>query len=603
MSYYSITIDYYLITIVLSMQKGGLWRIKIIYMSFIGFLVLIIVFLFRWQILEYDRYRVLANQRVRDSQLASLRGSILALDGSPLAYSVPVYDVYAYRPEIEYAEELYRQTRDEFVSKVSKVLSLEENELRNKLSTDIVYTVVAREISVENKDELSALVTDKGPERKLEGLHFEPSEKRIYPDGTLASQIIGFLGKNTLGQDIGRNGIEGYWNGDLAWKRGFFIEETDSFGNQILTGKYEPIFPKLGRSVRLTIDRGLQEIVEKKIEEGVKRWDAVSGTVVIMDPRTGAILAMANFPTYDPNSYWQETDFSVFKNKAVSDPYEFGSVGKCFTASAAIDMNKASPDTIIFEHHEGCVHVLEEKEICTAGKEPAGPMDLTEVLAYSDNIGAFYTAELVGAENFYQYLREFGMGVKTNVGLAEEATSLLKEGKRWNRADLAAYSYGQGYSATPIQIVSGISAIPNKGMRMQPYIVTKIYDEEDVIEIEPQVASKPLSRESAMIVNEMLTEVFDRNGSKWEFKELNNYKLAGKSGTASVLDVSGLKYAEDMVNVTFIGWDASDNPKFIMLVKLEQPTGAPYSVKSVQPLWMETFLEIRDFVGVVPIVK
>jgi len=247
--------------------------------------------------------------------------------------------------------------------------------------------------------------------------------------------------------------------------------------------------------------------------------------------------------------------------------------------------------------------VLEEKEICTASGDPSGPMDLTDVLAYSDNIGAFYTAEKVGSENFYNYLREFGIGVKTNVGLAEESTSLLKEGKRWNRADLAAYSYGQGYSATPVQIISGISAIPNKGIRMQPYIVSKIYDEEEVIEIEPQIASKPLSKESAMIANEVLTEVFDRNGSKWDFKELNNYKLAGKSGTASMLDESGLKYAEDKVNVTFVGWDSSDNPKFIMLIKLEEPAGAPFSLHSVQPLWMETFLEIRDFVGVVPIVK
>lgn len=585
------------------MQKISSWRIKIVYFGFIIFLVLIVVFLFRWQILEYDRFRVLANQRVRDSQLASLRGSILASDGSPLVYSVPVYDVYAYLPEIEYAEELFRQTRSEFITKVSKVLNLDEDELRDKLSTDIVYTVVAREVSVEEKEELEALMTDKDPERKLEGLHFEPSEKRIYSDGTLACHVIGFLGKNTLGQDIGRNGIEGYWNGDLAWKRGFFIEETDSFGNQILTGKYEPIFPKLGRSVRLTIDRGLQEIVERKIEEGVKRWDAKSGTVVVMDPRTGEILAMASFPNYDPNSYWQGDDYSVFMNKAVSDPYEFGSVGKCFTASAAIDLKKAAPDTIIFDHHDGCVHVLEEKEICTASRDPVDAMDLTDVLAHSDNIGAFYTAELVGSEDFYNYLREFGMGAKTNVGLAEESTSLLKEGRKWNRADLAAYSYGQGYSATPIQIVSGISAISNKGIRMQPYIVSKIYDETEVIEIKPQVASHPLTRESAMIVNKMFTEVFERNGSKWEFKELNNYELAGKSGTASMLDVNWLRYAEDKVNVTFIGWDASDNPKFIMLIKLEEPAGAPYSVHSVQPLWMETFLEIRDFVGVVPIVK
>jgi cell division protein FtsI/penicillin-binding protein 2 len=588
----------------MSGQKISNWRIKSIYILFIIVVVATAVFLFRWQILEYDRYRVLANQRVKDSQLASLRGSILASDGSPLAYSVPVYDVYAYRPEIEYAEELYRQTRDEFVAKVSDVLGIDRDELRDKLNTDIVYTIVARGIEVEQKETLEALTADKDSERKLEGLHFEPSEARIYPDERLAGHITGFVGKNVLGEDIGRNGIEGYWNGDLAWKRGFIIEETDSFGNQILTGKYEPIFPKVGRSVRLTIDRGLQEIVERKIEEGVKRWEAKSGTVVVMDPRTGAILAMANYPNYDPNKYWENEDFSVFKNKAVTDPYEFGSVGKCFTASAAIDSKVANPDTIIFEHHEGCIELTEEFDVCVASKQPSEKaMDLTDVLAYSDNIGAYYTAEKVGSESMYDYLRAFGIGAKTGAGVEEESTSVLKEGEDWNIADLAAYSYGQGYSATPLQIVSGVSAIPNKGARMQPYIVSKIYEEDKVIEIEPQVASEPIREESAMIVNAMLSEVFDRNGSKWYFKELNNYKLAGKSGTASVLDESGLSYSEDKVNVTFIGWDSSDNPKFIMLIKLEEPAGAPYSVDSVQPLWMETFLEIRDYVGVVPIVQ
>jgi cell division protein FtsI/penicillin-binding protein 2 len=584
-------------------SKISHWRVRIIYIVFIGFVILVTVFLFRWQILEYDRYRELANQRVRDSQLASLRGSILDSEGSPLAFSVPVYDVYAYLPEIEYAEDLSRQSRDEFISKVSKVLEIDEDELRSKLSTDILYTVVARDISVEQKEALEILTSEKYENRNLEGLHFEPSETRIYPDDKLASHIIGFVGKNSLGEDIGRNGIEGYWNGDLSWKRGYIIEETDSFGNQILTGEYEPIFPKVGRSVRLTIDRGLQEIVEKKIKEGVKRWDAVSGSVVIMDPRDGRVLAMANYPTYNPNTYGEEEDYSVFKNRAVSDPYEFGSVGKCFTASAAIDRKVMTPDTIVFDHHEGCIELTEEFDVCTSGKKAVGEMDLTDVLAYSDNIGAYMTADRVGAEYMYSYLRAFGIGEKTYVGLAEETSDILKPGEDWNIADLAAYSYGQGYTATPIQIVSAISAIPNRGKRMQPYIVSKIYEEDKTIEIEPRVLSEPISRESAIIVNEMLTEVFTRNGSRWQFRELNNYKLAGKSGTASVLAENGLSYAEDKVNVTFIGWDSSDNPKFVMLIKLQEPAGAPFSVESVQPLWMETFFEIKDHVGVVPIVN
>ncbi|MFH1544236.1 MAG: penicillin-binding protein 2 [Patescibacteria group bacterium] len=587
----------------ISGQKISNWRIRLIYLAFVVIVASVVVFLFRWQVLEYDRYRILANQRVKDSQLASLRGSIYDSSGSPLAYSVPVYDVYAYLPEINDAEELLRQTRSELIEKVSSILELEKDQLKKDLETDLLYLAVGKQISVEEKVSLENLKTDKNPDRNISGLHFEPSEKRIYPDGELASHILGFVGKSRLGDDIGRNGVEGYWNGDLAWKRGYLVEETDSFGNQILTGEYEPIFPKVGRSVRLTVDRGLQRMVEKKIKEGVKKWNAVSGTVIVLDPRTGQILAMANYPTYNPNEYWKVKEWDIFKNRAVTDAYEFGSVGKCFTAAVAIDLKEVGPDTIIFDHHDGCVEFIDETEICTAGKEPAGPMDLTDVLAYSDNIGAYYTAKKIGPVKFYEYLLKFGMGMKTNAGFEEESTSLLKDGNTWNKADLAAYSYGQGYSATPLQLVSGISAITNQGKRMQPYIVSKIYDEEDTIEIKPKVANKPISRETAIIANAMLTEVFERNGSSWLFPELLNYQLAGKSGTASIKDISGLRYAEDKVNVTYVGWDSSDNPKFIMLIKLQEPEGAPYSVESVQPLWMETFLEIKDIVGVVPIAE
>ncbi len=577
------------------------WRINLIFSGFILILIFAVIFLFRWQILEYDRYRILANQRVKDVQLSSIRGKIFAQDGSPLAYSEPTFDVFAYIPEIEDAEDRFIQTREEFILKVSSILEIEEEELKKKLNSGIMYIILKRKVTSDKKEALENILTNKN--KKLVGLHFEFSEKRIYPDGTLACHILGFVGKDSLGNDVGRNGIEGYWDGDLGWKEGVLISETDSFGNEILTGDYIPVHPKEGRSIKLTVVRGLQEIVERKIKEGVEKWEAISGTVIVMDPRSGEILAMANYPVYNPNEYWKESDYNVYRNKAVSDPYEFGSVGKVFTASAAIDLKIITPNTIVIEGHEGCVNVLDDKDICTAGKKPSGPLTLTDVLTFSDNIGAFYVSEMVGAENMYKYLRKFGIGAKTYVGLAEESTSFLKSFENWNRADVATYSFGQGYSATPLQIISGLSAIPNKGKRMRPYIVSKIYEGENVIEIKPRVASEPLSKEAAMIVNDMMVNVFSRNGSKYTFKDLVNYKLAGKSGTASVLSENGLYYAENRVNVTFVGWDASDNPKFIMLMKLEEPKGAPFSVESVQPLWMETFFEIKDYVGVVPITK
>lgn len=582
----------------MSFQSQSVWRIKLVLSLFILLALAIIAFLLRWQIFNNEKFKILAQQRIQSTDFAALRGPILASDGSPLAYSVPVYDVYAAKNEIEEGEEYGYQTRDDFVKNISEILSIKYEDLYDKIHTD-GYILIAKEISVEQKERIESLLVPKGT---YQGLHFENKEKRIYPDGKLASHVLGFVGKSDDGENIGRNGIEGYWEGDLAWKKGFLYEERDVFGNQILTSsEFEPIRPKIGRTVKLTINRGVQKIIEQKIEDGVKTFGAEAGTIVVMDPKTGAVVGMANYPNYDPNKYWEQTDGGVFMNKSVSFPYEIGSVGKCLTASAGIDSGAVQPDTVLFESREGCVEIA-DKEICVADRKPAGSKTVTQVLVTSDNIGAYYIAKAVGAEKMYDYFVKFGIGMNTNVGLGEENTSLLKNGSNWNKVDLATYAYGQGYSATPIQVISAISAIPNHGKRMQPYIVSEVQDQDKIITIDPRVLNAVMTNESSEITNDMLVTTFEKNGSKIMFPEITKYRLAGKTGTAQVLDISGTKYAEDKTNTTFIGWDASEGRKFIMVVKLENPTSASEALFTAQPLWVETFLAIKDYLGVVPIV-
>jgi len=566
------------------------WRVKTVFMfAFIPFFAILVARLVQWQVLSHAKFEALAEQqRTIDVEVSSPRGSIFSADGSVLAYNEPVWGVYLNVKDFREGNE--ERSKYEITRLLSPILEMEEKDLDGRINLELDYVPLKHKVS---EDVITRL-----KELEIESLRFEDEERRVYPEGMLASHVIGFVGKNDNGKEEGKYGVEGYFDGDLSGKEGFVSAELDTFGRQIITGDLESIRARRGRDITLTIDRGLQRIVENGIKKGVEEYESKSGTVIVMDPKTGEILAMANYPNYDPNKYWEVEDSAILSNLAVSHTYEFGSVGKIFTASGVVNEGEADMNTTI-EAHSGCIQIL-DKEVCNWNRQAHGDESLTEVLQHSCNIGTYYFANKLGNQKLYTYLHKFGIGRLTNITLQEDTTSFLKDWEDWNDLDRAASSFGQAISATPLQIISGFSAVANNGKRMQPMIVTKLEDDERVVEIEPKVIDEPITKDTADMVTEMMIKVVDEGSFQWFVRDIQNYKIAGKTGSAQVPYEDRPGYDASRVNVTFVGFDATPERKFVMLVRLQEPKKGEFASEIAVPVWVDIFKDLSVYMRIVP---
>ena len=285
------------------MKSVSTSKLKILLWFVYIFFILNLIFLIRWQVFEHDRFIALARERIVDNKVPSIRGDILARDGSSLAYSEPRFNIIVYKTELEFAEKYKKQTRDEFVSKVGKVLGIKEATLTQMLENDKDWVKITEKITNDKKDELLSLKRDNASDQELEGIRIEYTSERIYPEHELACHAIGFVGKNDIGDDLGRAGLEHYWEGLLKEQEGYNSSEVDSFGNLIALNNVSQIEAKRGATIYTTIDKNIQSIVQKNIQAAVKKYDAKSATAIVMNPKTGEILALANYPDFDPNDY------------------------------------------------------------------------------------------------------------------------------------------------------------------------------------------------------------------------------------------------------------------------------------------------------------
>lgn len=588
-------------------------KLNIIYALIIFAFVVVCAFLFRWQYFEHDKFTALANQRGSERKILGLRGSILASDGTYLAYSERVYNVYVSIKEVNELDQNNLQDKYKFYDVLAKTLNIKSEDLEKSLNdSESQYVKVADKVDIQVKNAIDNLEVDyqyadengeiKTKQKKALGVHLEEAEKRIYPNDRLASHVIGFLGKDDLGNDIGRQGIEGFWNGDLLPKEGFVKEETDSKGNLILTSDYDVITSLDGRDVYTTINPQVQKVLEERLKAGIEKYKAKSGSVVVMNPKTGYVLGMANYPDFNPNEYYKEKDGNVFNNNVISAVYENGSVWKGFTASAAINEGLFEPDSIIFNSHPACIEVLDGRQICTARRNSVtSPTSLTKVLITSDNIGSYYIAKKLGPEKLYDYLIKFGIGNFENPGLANEQTDTLQSPDKWNELDLAVISFGQSEASTLFQTVSGYSAIANYGVRMHPTVVNKVKDAKSELDFEPKIEDSVIDPKTSEMMVDSLNQTFEAQGGQYYWRELANYRLAGKTGTAQIPKKDGPGYEEGKTNVTMIAFDASENRSFIMGLRLEEPEGGGFSSESALPVWVDIFSNLKDSLGVVPV--
>jgi len=565
-------------------------RLKIVTLVFLIAFLALTVRLFFWQIIKSKDLSAAARAQYQSGKLLSApRGNILAKDGTWLVARGEAFRVYAALPDLtDSPKKIAEALAPFFIPDASDRASLltEIDRLEGLLSKkEIVWVALKEKVPISVKKNIEAL--------KVSGIGFEIQEDRVYPEASSAAHLLGFVGKNEEGGDVGYFGLEGYYNLSLSGKPGFEALEKDAAGVPILLGDSSEITAIGGVDLLTHIDKTVQRLLEKRLLEGMEKYGASGGTGIVMNPKTGAILAMSSYPSYDPETYY---DFgnSFFKNPAVSDSFEPGSVFKVLIMAAALDAKAVEPDTKC----DICAGPLkvDKYTIETWNKEYRSDSDMVDVIVHSDNVGMAFVGSRLGADKLYDYLDRFGIGSLTGIDLQGEASPRLRERGTWNIVDLATASFGQGVAVTPIQMIKAVSAIANGGRVVRPQVVDKLLGESWEEEIKPEIGERVISEETAKAVTAIMVLAAKEGEAKWT--HLKGFSVAGKTGTAQI-PIAG-HYDEEKTIASFIGFAPSDKPKFIMLVTLREPQTSPWASETAAPLWYSIAKDLFPYFGVQP---
>lgn len=536
-----------------------------------------VVRLFYWQILMGPRLQLEASSQYNLTfTLPASRGTVHTSDGSPVVLSVPAFLVFAQPAHIT--------DMNEFARRVSPILSLQERDVVAQISVPDRYWVpLVRKVDSATVDRLKALAID--------GLGFEPVSQRYYPEASMAAQMLGFVGLDQNGNDKGYFGLEGYYDRELRGKDGRRQIEKDVRGAPILVGEEKRIPASDGRSLELWIDRSFQQIVQKRLSDGIQKYGAKEGSVIALDPNTGGVLAMAAYPDYIPGQY-QMYDKELYKNPVVAGTYEPGSTFKVFVMAAALNEGVVRADTTYDE--SGPVRVG-EYQIRTWNSEYRGTQTMTEAIQHSSNVGMVFVQKKLGKDKFLRYIRDFGFGRPTGIDLEEESSPDLRPESDWREIDLATASFGQGIAVTPIQMAQAVGAIANGGWLIEPHVVRYIRGNGKTVELKGK-RTKVIEKEAASVMTEMMINAVDNGEAKWA--KPKGYRIAGKTGTAQI-PVAG-HYDEKKTIASFVGFAPADNPQFVMLVTLREPTSSPWGSETAAPLFFDIARDVFMYKNILP---
>ena len=535
------------------------------------------------QLLNHQQYRQQAQEEhVSRLDIVPRRGAILDRNGYPLAASVDTYDVLvdkhiwggpdkARQPAETLADVLNRPTDD--------ILA----DLDGSISREVV---VARGLDYQ----ASVAVEDLG----LPGVRLMRSSRRVYPEGNMAPALLGFLGRD----NIGLAGLEADYDRDLGGAAGALVYERDGMGNLIPMGQQKRVAAEPGADIILTIDRYMQHLVERELDATIKKHKASGGTIIIMDPRTGAILAMASRPSFDVTQLdlTDEGNTDLYRNRAVTDLYEPGSVFKLITMSAALNEGLVSPQSTWVD--EGVAHAsgwtITNWDLSAHGVQTA-----TQILTKSLNTGAVWLSQLLGPDRFYDYVERFGFGQPTGVGLSGEAPGQVRTpaDEGWSEVDMATNSFGQGINVTPLQIITAVSAIANDGRLMRPYVVQEVRRGDESQVTQPVMVRQVITPETANTLTEMMNAVVDGITAIYAIS-VPGYRVAGKTGTASISVPGG--YKPDSYIASFTGFVPSDDPVLAMLVKIDEPKDVPWGSAVCAPVFARLASSILPYLKVPP---
>ena len=416
----------------------------------------------------------------------------------------------------------------------------------------------------------------------LDYLEYSPMLKRSYPEGTLASNILGFYPYFNITAAVGNFGIEAQYDEMLGGKP--FEVLLDNDPNNIMSLLKIPA----GASLVLTIDREIQAMAEDVLDRALENNGAEGGTIVIMEPETGEILAMAVQPRMDLNEYWLYGD--IYKigsdhelpfNRAIGTTYEPGSVFKVLTMAAALDAGAVTPDTVMLDTGTFWIGGV---AIHNWDRGARGPVDMTSCMRYSLNVCLSWIANELGPTRFYEYMHRFGIGQVTRIDLAGEGNFPLAVpgDANWYEVNLGTNSFGQGVAVTPIQLLTAINSVPNHGKMVAPHLVRSVIQDGEERRVQPSVIGNPISAQTADTLSEMLAVSIEEEGNK---PGIEGYRIAGKTGTAEIPSPNG--YVSNVTNASFVGWGPVDDPRFIVYIWFEKPTSDIWGSTVAAPVFKE----------------
>ncbi len=558
-------------------------RINLVLLFFGLLFAVLIGRLFLLQIISHRSYLDLAaKQHATVEDITPERGSIFMRDkdGAPIPFAENrVYKTLVASPKLI-------MDASTTASYLAGEFGLDKDILIKRFANkNDEYEVIARKVEPNKADEVN--------QKKIPGIFFQEEKLRFYPHGTLASQLVGFVSKEQ-DREQGKYGLERYYEKQLAGAVPMGNDEHTS--NFLLALGRQIVHPlQNGSNIYTTIDYNVQLKSEEILQMVKDKWQAQSGSVLVMEPTTGRILALANIPTFDPNNYSKEKNFSVFLNAAVQATYEFGSVMKPITMVAALEehavtQDKTYTDTGEVKFGRFTIRNFDEKA--------HGVQTMSQVIENSLNTGMIFVSRLLGKEKQFDYFKRFGLGEKTGIDVVGEVNGNISKLNNMKDIDFATASFGQGISLTPIQVATALSAIANHGVLLRPYVVERIEDDSGNKTVKnPTVVRKIVSQDAAETMTKMMVGAV-RKGFE-NHAGIKGYFIAGKTGTAQIPKNDGKGYSDNLIH-TFVGYAPAFDPKFLVLLELVDPKGNKYAANTLTPAFHDLAQFLLNYYEIPP---
>lgn len=562
------------------MGDGPRRRLRLVGALLVGLTIVLVVQLAQVQLVSHGDYRRQAEQLQNRSILVgeAPRGVIRDRDGHLLAGNGVIYSIEAAPTCVEDSESV--------AGELASVLHLPAVHIRELLESDRAWVRIARAVPKEVGEEIAGL--------ELSGITVRPHWTRQYPEGRMASHVLGFC----TSEQKCFYGVEGFYDGLLRPEPAQWEGPVDSTSEQVPWAVVPVVLPEAGTDLVLTIDRTVQALVEEELARAVEIYGAEGGTIIVMDPRTFEILALASLPDYDPGRYvdFLGQDPPPFEDPAVSRQYEPGSVFKIVTVAAAVDAGVATPETTYLD--EGSIEVGGQT-IWNASRQAYGEKTVSDILIQSLNVGAAWLSTELGADEFYRYVQAFGFGRLTEVGVAGEVVGqvwLPADIEHWHDSNLGVNAFGQGLAVTPLQMIAAVATVANDGARLRPHVVhQRIAADGEVLTSQPVVEAQVISPQTADQLVEVLVRVVEEEVVE---AQVEGYRVGGKTGTAQI-PVPGGYDAKDTI-VSFVGFGPVPDPQVVILVKLDRPQSSTWAADTAAPTFSRLAQRLFAVLGIPP---